>query len=275
MDYYSTLGINKNANKDEIRKAYKKMSMQHHPDRTGGDDSKFKEINEAYQTLNDPKKKQMYDQFGTADPRQNQYRSGDFEFNFGGSPFGNVDDVFQQFFGNRRAVNRPINVAVDVTLEDVLSGKTVGMEISLPTGRTKVVTIDIPAGVEHGQTIRYRGMGEQNISNAPPGDLNVQIRIRNHPRFQRLGDNILCEAKIDAWDLMIGTKTVISTLDNRSIEINIPAGTQTDTLLSCKNEGLPNMNTKIRGNLQIRIKANIKKYNAQQINSIRNFRDGI
>lgn len=281
MDYYSTLGINKNANKDEIRKAYKKMSMQHHPDRTGGDDSKFKEINEAYQTLNDPQKKQMYDQFGTADPRQNQYRSGDFEFNFGGSPFGNVDDVFQQFFGgrspfgNRRAVNRPINVAVDVTLEDVLSGKTVGMEISLPTGRTKVVTIDIPAGVEHGQTIRYRGMGEQNVSNAPPGDLNVQIRIRNHPRFQRLGDNILCEAKIDAWDLMIGTKTVISTLDNRSIEINIPAGTQTDTLLSCKSEGLPNMNTKIRGNLQIRIKANIKKYNAQQINSIRNFKNGI
>lgn len=281
MDYYSTLGINKNANKDEIRKAYKKMSMQHHPDRTGGDDSKFKEINEAYQTLNDPQKKQIYDQFGTADPRQNQYRSEDFEFNFGGSPFGNVDDVFQQFFGgrspfgNRRAVNRPINVAVDVTLEDVLSGKTVGMEISLPTGRTKVVTIDIPAGVEHGQTIRYRGMGEQNVSNAPPGDLNVQIRIRNHPRFQRLGDNILCEAKIDAWDLMIGTKTVISTLDNRSIEINIPAGTQTDTLLSCKSEGLPNMNTKIRGNLQIRIKANIKKYNAQQINSIRNFKNGI
>src|SRR5210317_2138529 len=135
MDYYSTLGINKNASQDEIKKAYKKMSMQHHPDRTGGDDSKFKEINEAYQTLNDPQKKQMYDQFGTADPRQHQYRSGDFEFNFNGSSFGGMDDIFESFFGGspfgnnrRRQTNRPINVAVDITLEDVLSGKTIGME---------------------------------------------------------------------------------------------------------------------------------------------------
>jgi len=283
MDYYSTLGINRNASQDEIKKAYKKMSMQHHPDRTGGDDSKFKEINEAYQTLNDPQKKQMYDQFGTADPRQQQYRSGDFEFNFNGSPFGGgMDDIFEQFFGGgspfgnrRRAVNRPINVAVDITLEDVLQGKTIGMEIQLPTGRTKVVTVDIPQGVEHGQTIRYRGMGEQNIPNVPPGDLNVQIRIRNHPRFQRFGDNILCEAKVDAWDLMLGTKTKISTLDNRSIEINIPAGTQPDTLLSCKGEGLPNINSRVRGNLQIRIKASITKYNNEQINKIKNLKNGI
>ena len=279
MDYYSTLGINRNASQAEIKKAYKKMSMQHHPDRTGGDDSKFKEINEAYQTLNDPQKKQMYDQFGTADPRQHQYRSGDFEFNFNGSPFGGMDDIFESFFGGgshrRRQTNRPINVAVDITLEDVLSGKTIGMEIQLPTGRTKVVTVDIPAGVEHGQQIRYRGMGEQNIPNIPPGDLNVQIRVRNHSRFQRFGDNILCEAKIDAWDLMCGTKTKISTLDNRSIEINIPAGTQPDTLLSCKGEGLPNVNSKRRGNLQIRIKAEVKRYNVEQINKIRNFKDGI
>ena len=282
MDYYSTLGINRNASQDEIKKAYKKMSMQHHPDRTGGDDSKFKEINEAYQTLNDPKKKQMYDQFGTADPRQHQYRSGDFEFNFNGSSFGGMDDIFESFFGGspfgnnrRRQTNRPINVAVDITLEDVLSGKTIGMEIQLPTGRTKVVTVDIPAGVEHGQQIRYRGMGEQNIPNVPPGDLNVQIRVRNHPRFQRFGDNILCEAKIDAWDLMCGTKTKIHTLDNRSIEINIPSGTQPDTLLSCKGEGLPNVNSKRRGNLQIRIKAEVKRYNVGQINKIRNFKDGI
>src|SRR5210317_1062954 len=151
MDYYSTLGVNKNASQDEIKKAYKKMSMQHHPDRTGGDDSKFKEINEAYQTLNDPQKKQMYDQFGTADPRQRQYNSQNFEFNFNGSPFsGGMDDIFEQMFGggspfgNRQRSNRPIQVAVDVTLEDVLNGKTIGMEIALPTGRTKVVTVDVP-----------------------------------------------------------------------------------------------------------------------------------
>ena len=283
MDYYSTLGINKNASQEEIKKAYKKQSMAHHPDRTGGDDSKFKEINEAYQTLNDPKKKQMYDQFGTADPRQHQYRSGDFEFNFNGSPFGGMDDIFDQMFGGggspfgrqRRASNRPINVAVDITLEDVLQGKTIGMEIQLPTGRTKVVTVDIPQGVEHGQTIRYRGIGEQNIPNIPAGDLNVQIRIRNHPRYQRYGDNILCEAKVNAWDLMLGGKTVIQTLDNKNIEINIPSGTQPDTVLSCKGEGLPNMSTKLRGNLQIKIKADIPRYNEEQRNKLRNIKNGI
>ena len=187
MDYYTTLGINKNASQDEIKKAYKKQSMAHHPDRTGGDDSKFKDINEAYQTLSDPQKKQMYDQFGTTDPRQRQYRTGDFEFNFGGSPFGDMDDIFSQFFGGRpQRGNRPISVAVDVTLEDVLNGKTFGMEIALPTGRTKVVTIDIPAGIEHGQTVRFAGMGEQNNPNMRPGDLHVQVRVRNHPYLPTL-----------------------------------------------------------------------------------------
>jgi curved DNA-binding protein len=283
MDYYSTLGIDRNASQEQIKKAYKKMSMQHHPDRTGGDDSKFKEINEAYQNLSDPQKKQMYDQFGTTDPRQRQYNSQNYEFNFNGSPFsGGMDDIFESFFGGspfgsqrRRAVNRPINVAVDISLEDVLNGKTVGMEIQLPTGRTKVVTIDIPSGIEHGQQIKYRGMGEQNIPNAPAGDLNVQIRIRNHPVFQRFGDNILCEAKVSAWDLMIGTKTIVRTLDGKSIEINVPSGTQPDTVLSCKSEGLPNVRTKIRGNLQIRLKAEIPRYDEQQRQRIKNFKDGI
>jgi len=280
MDYYSTLGVSRNASQEEIKKAYKKQSMAHHPDRTGGNDTKFKEINEAYQTLNDPQKKQMYDQFGTTDPNQRRYNSQNFEFNFNGSPFsGGMDDIFESFFGgrgqSRRAANRPINVAVDVSLEDVLHGKTIGMEIQLPTGRTKVVTVDIPKGVEHGQTIRYRGMGEQNIPNIPPGDLNVQIRIRNHNRFQRYGDNILCEVKVDVWDLMLGSKAKVITLDNRSIEINIPSGTQPDTLLSCKGEGLPNINTKIRGNLQIRIKANIPRYTEHQKNILRNTKNGI
>jgi DnaJ-class molecular chaperone len=282
MDYYSTLGVNKNASQDEIKKAYKKMSMQHHPDRTGGDDSKFKEINEAYQTLNDPQKKQMYDQFGTADPRQRQYNSQNFEFNFNGSPFsGGMDDIFEQMFGggspfgNRQRSNRPIQVAVDVTLEDVLNGKTIGMEIALPTGRTKVVTVDVPSGVEHGQTIRYRGMGEQNNPNLPAGDLLIQIRVRNHPSFQRFGDNILCETKVSAWDLMLGSKTLVKTLDGKNIEINIPAGTQPDTVLSCKGEGLPNMRNKVRGNLQIKIKAEIPRYNEQQRQQIKNLKDGI
>jgi DnaJ-class molecular chaperone len=276
MDYYSTLGINRNASQEEIKKAYKKQSMAHHPDRTGGDDSKFKEINEAYQTLNDPQKKQMYDQFGTADPRQQQYRSGDFEFNFHGSPFGGMDDIFSQFFGSRQQRgNRPINVAVDITLEDVLTGKSFGMEIQLPTGRTKVVNIDIPKGIEHGQTVRFARMGEQNNPNMPPGDLHVQVRVLKHHKFNRFGDNIICEKDINVLDLMLGTKATIETLDGKSLEINIPAGTKPDTILGCRGEGLPNVRSKIRGNLQIKIKAEMPNLSSEQLKKISDIRNGI
>jgi len=217
MDYYSTLGINRNASQEEIKKAYKKMSMQHHPDRTGGDDSKFKEINEAYQNLSDPQKKQMYDQFGTADPRQHQYRSGDFEFNFNGNQFGGFEDIFAEMFGGRGPFgqrvqrNRPMNIAVDVSLEDIKFGKTIGIEIRQQDGSTKVVTVDVPQGIEHGQQIRYANMGDQSIRQAPAGDLIVTIRVRKHPTYERFGDNIVCEKQINVLELMIGTKTNIKT----------------------------------------------------------------
>lgn len=263
MDYYSTLGIGKNASQEEIKKAYKTQSMAHHPDRTGGDDSKFKEINEAYQTLSDTQKKQMYDQFGSTDPNQGfNFRSGDFA---GGNPFGQggFDDMFSQMFGmgggRRRPQNNPINVAIDITLEDVLNGKSLNIEIGMSNGRTKVVTVNIPPGVEEGQQIRFRGMGDNVHTALPPGDLFVHIRVRNHQRFVRHGDNIQCNVNVDVLDLVIGTKATVNTLTGKSLEINIPPGTQPDTVLSCKGEGLPNVRTKQIGNLLIKVKGKTPK----------------
>jgi len=149
------------------------------------------------------------------------------------------------------------------------------MELQLPTGRTKVVTVDIPVGVERGQQIRYRGMGEQNNPNLPPGDLIITTRVRKHSIFDRYGDNIVCEIPINVLELITGTKTKIQTLDRKSIEINIPKGTQPDTVLSCRGEGLPNMRTKQRGNLQIRIKGKIPTLNTEQLNRIKDIKDGI
>lgn len=276
MDYYSTLGVNKNASSEEIKSAYRRMAMKHHPDR-GGNESTFQNISQAYETLSDPQKKQTYDQFGTTDTRQRQYNTNNFDFEFNGSPFSGMEDIFNQFGfgGQRQRGNRAINVAVDVTLEDVLTGKTFGMEIQLPTGRTKVVTIDIPQGIEHGQTIRYAEMGEQTNPNFKPGDLHVQVRVRNHPTFQRYGDNILCEKKISILDLLTGTKATIQTLDGKKLEINIPAGTQPDTVLGCKGEGLPNVRNKIRGNLQIKIKGTVPKLTESQLAKIQEIKNGL
>jgi len=276
MDYYSTLGVGRNASQAEIKKAYKKQSMQHHPDRTGGDDTKFKEINEAYQTLNDPQKKQMYDQFGTTDPNQAgpqgfHFRSGDF------SGMGGFDDIFENFFGmrqQRRPVNRNIDIALDISLEDALNGKQIAVEVQLGNGTTKVLDLNIPPGADAGQKIRFGGMGDSSVAGIPPGDLFVHIRIRNHPRFTRNRDNIMCELKVDVLDLILGTTKGITTLGGKTLQLIIPPGTQIDTVLSCKGEGIPNVRTKMRGDLHIKIKGTVpKNLTEEQKTKIKNARN--
>lgn len=278
MDYYSTLGINRNASQEEIKKAYRKMAMQHHPDR-GGDEKKFKQISEAYEILSDPQKKQMVDM--GVDPRNQQQgggfsQSGPFEFHFGTH---NFEDIFGGFgfggFNHRHAQrNRTISLVVDLTLEDVLHGKNLDAEVSIPGGRKKIINIAIPAGIEEGQQIRYQGMGDNSIPNIPAGDLIVNIRVIPHPTYRREGDNIVLEKFISVWDALLGTKIDISTLDHKSLEITVPAGSQPETVLSCRNEGLPNMRTKIRGNLLVKIKIKIPKItDSNQIDVIRQLKN--
>jgi len=278
MDYYSTLGLNRNASQEEIKKAYRKMAMQHHPDR-GGDEKKFKQISEAYEILSDPQKKQMVDM--GVDPKHQQQgggfnQSGPFEFHFGTH---NFEDIFGNFgfggFNHRHAQrNKTISLVVDLSLEDVLNGKNLDAEISIPGGRKKIINIAIPPGIEEGQQIRYQGMGDNTIPNIPAGDLIVNVRVSPHRTFRREGDNIIVEKFITVWDALLGTKVEISTLDNKALEISVPAGCQPETILSCKNEGLPNMRSKLRGNLLVKIKIKIPKITEKnQIDIIEKFKD--
>jgi len=274
MDYYSLLGVNKNASADEIKKAYRKASMKHHPDR-GGDEAQFKKINEAYDTLSDPQKRQMHD-MGVDPNRQQQggYRRDPFEFHFNS---GNFNDIFGDAFGfrqQRQPRNKTLNIVLNINLEDVLNGKTVQAQVAMPGGASKNVTIDVPAGIEDGQHIRYSGLGDDRIKNSQPGDLIVNIRVMPHSTFTRIGDNIVCEKHVSVWDCMIGSSIQIENLDLRKISINIPPGTQPDTVFSCKGEGIPNVRSKVRGNLLIKIKVDVPKHlteaQKQIIQSIRN-----
>ena len=269
MDYYSTLGVGKNASPDEIKAAYRKMAMKHHPDR-GGDEKKFKEISEAYDVLSDPKKKEIFDLGG--DPRQqgggswgNSFNQGPFEFHFGGVPPG-MEDIFDRFgfgsgFGQRpMRKNRSLNIVVDITLEDVLNGKELNAEITIPgSNKRRMINIAIPAGIESGQQIRYESMGDDSIKDLRPGDLIVNINVIPHPRFKRDRNNIFIDQTIDAWTAMIGSQLEIETLDGKKLNIIIPPGTQPNTVLSCRGEGLPVMRSKNRGNLLINIKVEIPK----------------
>jgi curved DNA-binding protein len=262
MDYYSTLGLKRGASSDEIKKAYRSMAMKHHPDR-GGDEKKFKEISQAYDTLSDPQKKQMVDQ--GVDPNAQPgaggggfYNQGPFEFHFGTD---NINDIFGNFgFGQRQVrKNKSLNISVEIGLEDVLNGKEINAEVGIPGKKSKVMNINIPIGIETGQQIRYEGMGDDSIQGLRPGDLIVNIFVRPHPEFRRDGDNLICERTMSAWDVMLGTSLDIKTIDNKTININIPAGTQPETVFGCRGEGLPNVRTRKRGTLLVKIKIEIPK----------------
>jgi curved DNA-binding protein len=268
MDYYNTLGIPRNASDAEIKSAYRKMAMKHHPDR-GGDEKKFKEVNEAYETLSDPQKKQMVDMGVDPKAQHTNYRQGSpFEFHFN---TGNFEDVFSNFgFGGRpMRKNKTLSVNIEVTLEDILNGKVIDAEIGIPGGHIKLVSIEVPPGIEHGQQIRYRGMGDHTLKDVPAGDLIVNVFVREHSRFQRQGDMLLIKKIISPWDAILGADLVVETIDNKTLTIGVPAGTQPDTMLSCRGEGLPNMRTKIRGNLLIKIQIEIpKNLNSEQKNIV-------
>lgn len=260
MDYYSTLGLNRGASSDEIKKAYRSMAMKHHPDR-GGDEKKFKEIEEAYRTLSDPQKKQMYDMGVDPNRQQGGFNQGPFEFHFGA---GDVNDFFGNFgfggFGRQpMRRNRSLSINIEVSLEDVLTGKDFSAEVGIPGGSKKLINISIPQGVEHGQQIRYQGMGDDSLRDIRPGDLIVNILLREHPKFQRDGDNLICEKKISVWDAMLGTELQIETLDKKTLNITIPQGTQPETVLSCRGEGLPNVRHRLRGNLLLKIKVEVPR----------------
>jgi len=280
QDYYELLGVKRDASPKEIKSAYRKLAMQHHPDR-GGDKIQFMHIREAYDCLSNPHTKQQYDYRG---PKGDQFKNGfqgfDFRWSGNGSAFDEMEDMFRGMgFGNRNRAprqNHVTNIAFDILLEDVMTGKSVSVELQMTNGQTKLVTIDIPAGIQSGQQIRYAGMGEDNHPGFRPGDLIVTIRVRNHPGYERHGDNILCEKKINVFDLILGCKTNIKTITGKNLEINIPAGTQPDTVLSCKSEGLPNIQTKRPGDLLIRIKAEMpKNLNEDQIKTIGKIKNGI
>lgn len=265
MDYYKTLGVSKSATPEEIKRAYRKKAMEHHPDRTGGDDTVFKQINEAYDTLKDPNKRQAYD---NPQPQQ-QYRY----------TTENVNDIFNAFFGGRpQPMRRNANVAITikVTLEDIFTGKDVIGRYKLNNGREEIATIRVPQGIESGVIMRYRGLGDDTIKNAPRGDLHVKIIVLAHPRFERDRLHLRTKCVINVFDLMLGTEMVIDKLGGGPIIVKIPPGTNPGTILSCPGYGLSDPNTGRTGNLYLEVKGSTPKIdNYEHLEKVKKLYDEI
>lgn len=254
MDYYSTLGVNKGANAEDIKKAYRGLAMKHHPDR-GGDSAQFQKIQEAYATLSDDQKRQEYD-FGQQNPGGNQ-----FHFHTGNNPFG---DIFNQFggpfgFQQRRPQNATVAITIDITLEEAFTGKTLDAEIQLSNGKKKLINVEIPAGVDTNSQIRYQAMGEDTIPGMPAGDLIINIRIRPHSIFKRENNNLIFEKPLSVWDAILGTNITFHTLDGRQLSVAVPPGSQPETMMMCKNEGMRDVHSGQRGNLYVKLKIQIPK----------------
>ncbi len=246
-DYYEVLGVPKTASPDELKKAFRRAAIEHHPDK-GGDEAKFKEVNEAYEVLGNNEKRQRYDQFGHAgvggaagggNPYGGQGQSVNFDF----GDLGGFGDLFNSFFGGgfqqqRQRRGRDLQTMIELSFEEAVFGTEKAVRLTHKTNaKDNTLKLKIPAGVDDGNTIRVREHGEQ-IAEGPSGDLFVQIRVRSHKEFTREGSLILSAIHINMIDAALGAEIDVNTVDGQ-VRMKIPAGTQSGTDFKLSGHGVP------------------------------------
>ena len=352
-DYYEVLGVSKTATDDELKKAYRKLAKQYHPDLHPGDkeaEAKFKEINEAYEILSDADKRAKYDQYGFAafDPNSG---FGGFDGGFGG--FDDLGDILGSIFGGgfgggQRRNNGPRkgeNVRVNLTLdfEEAVFGckkeipvnmvetcpdckgtgcaegthpetcpdcggrgtvvrtqrTAMGMMQSTsqcprcngrgqvihtpcPTckgnGRIrkkKTVSVNIPAGIDNGQTVSLRGLGNEGVNGGAPGDLLVTVTVRAHALFERDGSSILLDLPISYAQAVLGAEVTVPTLTGK-VKLTIPEGTDTGTTFRLKGKGVPFLRGNGSGDQFVTVNIETpKKLNDTQKEALRKFAEAM
>lgn len=261
MTHYETLGVSKTATPDEIKKAYRKMASQHHPDK-GGDTAKFQQVEEAYRILSDPQQRQQYD---NPNPFGNHNTNG-FDFNFNGA---DLNDIFRQFgFGPNNPFmhraqqprrNKDIRAHIDVTLSETL--EDVQKTLSVITGNNQRQTIDIviPRGVTNGTTMKYPGLGDNMFENLPRGDFYLNVNVIPDPKFQVLGLDLLTRLTIDCFQAILGSEQTVPGIDGKQFVIQTPVGCQNGTKLKIAGEGLYGFQKDVKGNLYVEINITIPR----------------
>jgi len=343
-DYYEVLGVPRDAAKDEIKRSYRKLALQHHPDK-GGDAEKFKELSEAYAVLSDEEKRRLYDQFGHAgvDQRYSQediFRGADF-----GDIFGDLGRIFEQFFGGAGfggfsrqpspEEGRDLGARVAIDLDEAFRGTTreLTLERAAPCNeckgsggapgsrkvqcstchgrgqvqraqrtvfgsivqvthcpacggsgarienpctackgagtarRQQTVEVKIPTGVDDGDRLRLSGQGEQLVPGGRPGDLYIEVRVKQHPRFHREGPNLLAAQPVDYPTLVLGGTVTVETLDGQEGELEVPAGSKPGQRLRLRGRGMPDRRGG-RGDLYLQLELDVPSRPSKRVREL-------
>ena len=255
-DYYAVLGVDKTADKDQIKKAYRKLAIKYHPDKNPDDknaEARFKEVSEAYAVLSDPEKKRQYDQFGEAGfhqrfSQEDIFRNADFGDIFREFGFGDGDDIFSQLFGGGRRPGTRSQRPRPVKGQDYLMRITIPFRQAILGGDRRIdldrdgtnehIQVRIPVGVEPGQKLRISGKGGPGISGGPPGDLLLEIQVTPDPRFKRDGRNLIHTVKVPFTGACLGTSVEVPTLDEVK-RVKVKPGTQNGGKIRLRGFGVP------------------------------------
>jgi DnaJ-class molecular chaperone len=253
-DPYATLGVGKNASEDDIRRAFRKLAKELHPDIAKGTEERFKKVSSAYEILGDPDKRRAYDRGeidGRGDPRHpgfRQYTRGARAGAAAGGANGGFDefgfgDIFSDIFGaaGQRAGARPnfvskghdVRYTLEVDFLEAVSGAT--KRVTLPGGGT--LDLNVPAGVADAQVLRLKGRGQRGAGGAEAGDALVEIRVRPHPQFKRDDDDILLEIPITIDEAVLGGKIEVPTVSGR-VTLTLPKGTSSGRVFRLKGKGV-------------------------------------
>ena len=276
MDPYKILGIDKNASKEEIKSAYRKLAKDHQPDANGGDDSKFKQINEAYKILTDPAAKAQYE-----------------EDMFRRDPFSNSspEDFFREFMSQRGFSFNPnssrikmkhngtnINIKVFLSLEEAFRGKSIEMSIdrlerldaNKLIQKNRRIKVNIPKGAKDGQQLVLKGQGNQGRNGGRDGDIMIIIQLKQNALFSVREHNIYSKIKVSFTQAILGDNIIFKNIDGEKVDVTIPKFSQQNQNIEILSKGMPVGNSDIRGNLILTVDIEMpKSLTEKQLDAIR------
>ncbi|MEU6591733.1 J domain-containing protein [Streptomyces sp. NPDC046881] len=266
-DFYEVLGVPRDADKDEIQRAYRKLARKYHPDvnKDPAAEERFKEINDAFSALSDPDQRARYDRFGEdfrKVPEDWEERvgagagpGGGFRWSTGDGPrvryatsgFGaegvDIDDLFGSFFGGAGRVRVPgadQEAELPLTVEEAYRGGHRTVTLAGPTGQPRRYEVDVPPGVTDGQRIRLAGEGGRGSGDAPAGDLYLRVRIQPHPQFRLDGRDVYVQLPVTPWEAALGATVPVPTPSGATAKVGVPAGSSSGRRLRLRGEGMPN-----------------------------------